>query len=567
MSSLRWALAISVALFVNEVASASEPQAQPRASSNPAFILYASPASRSLLAGDPVDLKARVNRWRDLLRERGASFTIVTHPAQLAQMAPGAALVLPSAVVLNDEERRVIAERIASGESLLATWMPGTLDARGAGVAPAFLEQAFRVSARIALAQDKGFLITAGDTPLTYAVPAGTRLWVGQDKRYSTPLLTTPGAGYLADWSRAAGETGLITFTTVGTSRRALLGWPESAWEGEPAQFRKLAHLALDWVEGKPVVFARGWPAPYQGAMTIGVDALWRFENIPRIVEVLSSFGARGSFHFLPADAAANAALIRDLVSGGHSVGGFGDQVQPFAGQSETEQRARVERMVRGFRSALGADFVLSGLRAPQGATDAATERAAAPLGYLVDSGRIDSALPSLAENRRLVLLSASANFDTTPALDAIATGLAEASSKARLLKGYAFVGVDAAGFLRDAPLEIGLIRFGAAAGKEKGLWLASAADVAAWWREREQLKITSAWNAADSTMTLNITVGDPMRFAAAIAVIAPPARKTVRLEDTLAGVQLDSEANGEVALLLTGLPAGEHRLRLRFLP
>ena len=43
-------------------------------------------------------------------------------------------------------------------------------------------------------------------------------------------------------------------------------------------------------------------------------------------------------------------------------------------------------------------------LRAPQGATDAATERAAASLDYLVDAGRIEAANPILAGNHRLVV-------------------------------------------------------------------------------------------------------------------------------------------------------------------
>lgn len=566
MNHLASALAMSVAL-VSVAAIASQPEAQPRVSSKPQFILYASPGSSKLLADDPVDLKWRVNRWRDLLRERGASYTIVTHPQQLAQVPLGAALILPSAVVLNDDERRQITQRIASGESLLATWMPGTLDAQGKAVATGFLENAFHVSAKSAPVDDKSFLVTVADTPLTHALPTGSRLWLGQDKRYPTPLLTTTGGAYLANWSRAPGETGLLAFTTVGNSRRALLGWPEAAWGGQ-AEFLKLAQLALDWAEGKPVAYLRNWPSPYRGAMTIGVDALWRFENVPRIAELMSRFGVRGSFHFLPADAASNAALIRELLKGGHSVGGFGDVAEPFAGQPEGEQRARVERMMQGFRSTLGADFALSGLRAPQGATDTATERAAASLDYLVDSGRIDSTVPVLAENRRLALISASANFGTESALETIASGLAEAAGKARLLGGYAFVGVDGAGFLRASALEVGLNRFLEGTRESgKDLWKAHAAEVAAWWRERGQLRVSSTWDARESLMIVDVAVGERMRFAAAIALVPPPGRKTVRIEEALSGVQLQPEADGSFALVLTGLPAGEHRLRLRFLP
>ncbi len=531
-----------------------------------AFVLYVPPGSRKLLETDAVDLKTRVNRWRDLIAARGATYTIVTHPAQLAQMPAGSVLVLVSAAVLSDEERRLIAQRVDAGDGLLATWMPGTLDARGAAIAPSFIEQTFKVGAKAAVPGEKGFLVTVGDTPLTFALPPGSRLWVGKEQRYPTPYLVTPGAGYLADWSRGADATGMLAFSTVGASRRALLGWPESAWDARSAEFVKLAGLALDWVEAKPVAYLRTWPWPWRGAITLGVDALWRFENVPRIAETMAKSGLHGSFHFLPGDAASNAAVIRDLVKEGHSVGGFGDIVKPFAGQPENEQRARIERMVRGFRNALDPAIAVNGLRAPQGATDAATEKAAASLDYIVDLGRIDSSVPMLAPDHRLVLLPTAVNIASNASLDTINTGLDAAARKTRLLGGYAFIGLDAAGYYRDAPLEAGLQRF-IDATRDDPLWKTSATDVVSWWREHEQIKVASAWDAARATLTLEVTVGDAMPFPAAIAIVAPPGLKTVRVEPALAGAEIKADSEGAAALVLSGLPPGAHRLQLRFLP
>src|SRR5215213_11201153 len=131
-------LAALIAAFVAPAASAD-------------FILYVSPGSRKLLEQDAVDLKTRANRWRDVLVQRKAAFTIVTHPAQLAQMPPRAALILPSAAHLPDDERRVILQRLEAGDSMLATWMPGTLDAKGAAIAPTFVEQVFKVATKPAV--------------------------------------------------------------------------------------------------------------------------------------------------------------------------------------------------------------------------------------------------------------------------------------------------------------------------------------------------------------------------------------------------------------------------------
>ncbi|MGE5616519.1 MAG: polysaccharide deacetylase family protein [Bacillota bacterium] len=555
-------LLLAFAALVSSVAAFAQSPAL-ALGAKPAFILYVSPSSRKLLANDAPELKARVNRWRDLIIARGESFAIVTHPTQLARMPAGSVLVLPSALVLDEEERKVIDARLAAGDSLLATGMPGSLDAKGAAIPATFIEHAFGVSAKVTATPEMGFLITVGDTPLTHGVPAGTRLWVGTEQRYPTPLLTVPGAGYVSNWSRTAGPTGLMYYTTVGTSRRALLGWSEAFWESQP-EFAQIAADALDFVEGKPVAYARSWPAPYHAAMTIGIDALWRFENVPRMAAQLSAYGVHGSFHFLASDAVANAALIRQVAREGHSVGGFGDAVQPFAGQPEGGQASRVRSMVRSFRDALGPDFVVAGLRAPQGATDASTEKATASLEYLVDSGRVDSMVPVIAPGGAPVLLTANVNLETNASLQAITAGLDEVATRAQTVNGYGFVGLDVAGFMQDSPMEAGLKRFLDSTRQRKDLWIADAADVATWWRERKDLKVASSWDPADATLTLDVNAATALGFPAGIAILAPPGRKA-SIVSAPAGTQLQPDTDGSTLVVLRNVVAGEQKVRLKF--
>jgi hypothetical protein len=224
--------------------------------------------------------------------------------------------------------------------------------------------------------------------------------------------------------------------------------------------------------------------------------------------------------------------------------------------------------MAQAFRDALGADFSVRGLRAPQGATDAATEKAAASLDYLVDVGRVDSAVPLLSDGRHLVVLSASTNLDATSTADAIAAGFAGATTRTRTLGGYAFVGVDAAALTRESAIDAALATFieSTAAGKADAPWAASAADVAEWWRARAQLRISSAWSPGDSTMTLEVVAAEALRFPLAIAIEPPPGAKNVRLEE-VEGAQLQADAAGNPAVVLSALPAGAKRLRIRFLP
>jgi len=552
MIALRLFLAALAVLFIPAAAAQS-------------YILYVSPTSRALLDKDGVDLKTRVNKWRDLIQSRGERYTIVTHPAHLAQVPRASALILVSAAVLTDNERRVIAQRVDGGESLLATWMPDTLDENAAAVPPAFIEQVFKVKAKPFTPGERGFLITVGDTPVTYSIPAGTRVWVGTEHKYPTPRLATTGAGYQSDWSRADSDSGLIACVAVGSSRRVLLGYPESVWDPRAPEYLKIANLALDYVGGKPVAYLRTWPSPWRGAVTIGVDALWRFENVPRVAEVLTRAGIPASFHFLSPDAETNAQMIRDLVKAGHSYGGFGDATQPFAGQSEREQRTRVDRMVRAFARSLDGTTV-GGLRAPQGATDAATEKAASSLDYLVDTGRVDSAVPGLASDHKLVLLPA-LNIDSNAPLDAINAGFDAAAKRARVLGGYAFVGIDAAGFQPGGPLEQGIERFAQVKGDT--IWAASAVDVARWWRAHEATKVASQWDAASSALTLEVTAPDAIPFPLAIAIEPPPGTKTINVDVAEKGIAMLMKPDDvrTPTLVISAMPPGTHRLKLRFQP
>jgi len=536
------------------------------ASSGKTFVIYVSPASRRFLEADSYDLKSRVNRWRDFLKGEGLAWKIVTHPSELARMPAASPLILPSAVVLPEDEQRLIAERLAAGDSLLATWMPASLEASGVPVPPAFIEKTFGVAAKVHPFSERGFLVTVGDTPITHALPAGTRVWVGKEQRYRTPLLAAAGGGYLTDWSRAPGESGLIAATTVGKSRRVLLGWPESVWDPKSAEYRAIALAAIDWIAGKPVAYARTWPAPHKGAVTVGVDATWRFENVLHVAELAGRHGVHASFHFLPGDARANEPLIRSLASYQQSVGGFGDAVQPFAGQPEAEQRARIERMVQGFREALGSDFQVTGMRAPQGATDAATEKAAATLGYLVDAGRIDAAVP-VASSDRVVMLPASINLDANTTPEAIEAGFASVRARTGLLGGYAYVGVDAAALLRDSAIDKALASFieARAAQGSGAAWTASAAEVAEWWRARSQVKVATTWTGG-SAMTIDVTAPEALRFPLAITVVPPAGFRGIQLEES-AGAAQQPDADGNASIVLSALPAGSKRLRVRLVP
>jgi len=79
---------------------------------------------------------------------------------------------------------------------------------------------------------------------------------------------------------------------------------------------------------------------------------------------------------------------------------------------------------------------------------------------------------------------------------------------------------------------------------------------------------VTSKYDAASGTLALDVVAKEAMPFPAAIAVSPPPGMKNARLEvPPSAGPVERQDADGAIAIVLSALPAGSHRLQVRFAP
>ena len=567
------AAAALAALYVAPGAAAAPPDPNPASAraGQPLFVLYASPASRNLLQSTAADQRERISLWRDLLQARHQPYRIVTQPDQLAAIPAGAVIVAPSAYALDDNEQQLLQTRLAQGDSLLATGLPGSLDRAGKPVPPRLAQVLFGSMPKPSTPlPDAEFLLTVGDSPLTHSLPAGTRLWVGKDE--ARPALPQSGGAYLSDWSRQPGQQGMLAYAETGSSRRVLLGWPETAWDAEATEFRSLAELALDWVSGRPQAYLATWPWPYQGAATLGFDATWRFENLPPLARELDRGGAAASINLLAPDAVRQASMLKKLVLTGHDVASLGDRWRPFAGQSAAEQAERVKLANGAFNKVLS-PLTAAGLRTPEGTTDVETEQAVAGQGgpYLVDAGRVESALPVLSQDKRLVLLPNTLALDSgdgaaTPQrwLDSIEAELTRVTA----MGGYAYLSMDAAALTPGTPLYAAFARFAAQAKTQHpALWFGSAMQISRWWQEKERLSIDARPDGDDLLVDLKVAGEAPLAYPAAILISPPPGKHEARVEEPVAGVNLARRADGEPTLVVNGLAAGEYRLRLHFQP
>lgn len=543
--------------FTMPAAAAGETSASPDDGAR--IVLYASPTSRRRLAADGLSLKAQVNQWRDLLRERGARYEIVTDPDRLARFAAPGTLILASAVALDDREREAIGARLRLGDNLLATGALAIPDL--CAVFPAPPGGSCAPPAVPAGTATANYVVTVGGTPLTYALPAGTRIWLGDKALAALPAVSGSPDAYATDWSRSASRVAMV-HAVAGASRRALLGWPENAWSSQPAQSLAVARMALDWVMNRPVAYVAPWPWPYRAAMSFGVDATWRFENMAGVAAMLSQRKVAATFNFLAPDLASQVALAKRLAAGGNGIGTLGDRWQPFGGEPAELQAARATKAKQVLTAALGTGHG-AGMRPPEGRTDAGTEAAASGLEYLVDAGRVDALVPTLTRGDGPVVLPNPLNLDGHSAAPSIAQALAGEAQRLARFGGYGYVGLDAAQAGRGSALIDGISHFLDDPAARGGLWIADAAAVARWSRSlaRVSVDVGTARDAAFD-VTLRVAPGNPLPQGVAL-VVHPPGNARIT---TVEGNARLAEG-GANALLIGGLPAGEHRLRLHFAP
>jgi hypothetical protein len=546
----------------------------PPSSDKTLFVLYASSASMQLLQKEPVDLRARVNQWRDILRANGAQYRILTHPSQWASIASGAVIVLPSAYALSTAEQQAIEKRLAAGDSLLATGNPGTRTELGAAADGSFVSNWFGVpSATPELARRSEFVVVAGDTPLTYQLQAGTRLWVGKDTDYTRAALRSTGAAYATDWSRQVGQTGLLAYASNGVSRRVLLGLTEPSWDYASPQWKALTHMMLDWVSGRPVAYVGSWPAPYQAAMSFGVNASWRFENMPHLAQVFDRHGVPASFNLLSTDTTQYPRLLQQLQESGHDIATMGDRWVPFAGQTIDIQTQRVELGAAGLRVAQVGAVNWSGLRAPDGVTDTVTEQAVVQNGggYLVDMGRMDSVMPQSVQQNRLTLLPNNLSLDFNekkPRAEQAKLwqeSLQEERARVQALRGYTYVGLDAAAMMPGNGLDDVLAHFLFDTRYQQTVWLAHADQVAHWWKARQRVALSSQLQGDELLLTVTVAEGPTIEFPLSVWLAAPAGKSHIRISQAAVPVRIEAQAEGMHTLVLTALPPGVHRLRLSF--
>ncbi len=554
----------------------------------PLVLLFASPTTRGYLAALGIDYENGIAVWEDFLRRNDVRFERVDSPDAL-KTSFADVLLLPSAVALTDKEKRSIADFRERGGSVLASWLTGVRGESGQWLGFGFMEQTLktRVVGNTETTVDDTFIMPHGDNPVLHHLPAGLRIWVERAREwFALRLSGAHSAAEIMDWSRTV-QTGkpssVIAFdermmADGKASRSVVLGYPERLWStADRATTDTIARDALNWLARQPDAYAASWPWPFRSALVLAVDAADELkEGALRYAKLAEELGGGASFFVLADEAENSAPVLKNLQSRGHEIAYLGDQFFAFKDQSSDTQGQRLDTMAATVKEAGIEVGPAPGFRAPMESYDAVTEGLLIERGFSYEVGD-----PGSTQARLPVLVTSTKSANILVNLPRTQSGPDDAltrSDTATALSDFAdefTLGQQMAG--------LGVIRFSGQStlndtqwaevsrhmkANSASMWTATAGRVAAWWRERERVRVTLDTEVFPPLLTVSVSGSEPLRQPVTVLVNLPQAGSLLSLvgdADETGAPKVVTVDRWRHGLILEGLSPGAHHWFLNF--
>jgi hypothetical protein len=561
-------------------------------------ILYVSPTTQSFLNSGNVDSTYAPQVWEVFLKKYKIPYQIATGLRQLeaGTNAGAGVLVLPSTVALSNDEKQAIINFRANGGSVLATWLCGVRDDKGQWVGFDFMEKALdaKVVGDTSKDKDDNFLMPQGDSPVSNALPAGQRVWLERIKEwYPLRLIGRNSAAHIMDWSRTFDEEKNTTVMVYderkiepsGASRTVVIGYPERLWQSaNPEHLEAINYNAITWLMRLPSAYKVAWPAPYSSATALTVDAA---EVIAApdmsLASLFEGIGARATYYSVAEHVPKSAVNLKALQSRGHELAFMGDTFNGFKGQPIATQASRIEKMQQKFKEAGLAMPKNPGFHAPTESYDKSTEALLSQSGfshYISFMDATDSRLPFIAPSPA----GSSATAIATVVLPRTQRGPEDATEEgdvddglksffaeltlAEKMSGLSVVRLPTQSIL---PIEDWTKVVDDLKARKDRMWMATGAQIAGWWRERERVSAFIDGNSNKSELKVEISGANALKEPVAVWVNLP------KLESTLKLVAIGTAGGQEVlpkiyqvdqwraGILLTDLKPGTYRWQLQF--
>jgi len=558
----------------------------------PEVVLYASPTTQAFFESGKLGFKINVQLWEVFLRKYKIPFKLATSVSQLESSRAGV-LVLPSSVALSKREQQAVINFRARGGSVLASWLSGVRDEYGAWQGFGFMENTLdvKVLGNTAADENDNFMMLHGDSPVTHYLPAGLRIWLDRPKEwYPLRLAARNPAAHIMDWQRSFAidkETTTIAFderafSSGRLSRSVVLGYPERLWlSADPKLLEAIAHNSLMWLMHQPAAYVAAWPHPHASAFMLGVDAAEVIdESDATFAKSLEEAGGRATYYLLSENAVKSATVLKALQARGHELAYMGDKYIGFRDQSSAVQANRLDSMRKTMKDAGLAFGVDAGFHAPTESYDKNTERLLRDRGfghYIAFMDASDARLPFLApadagaasSSKGTVVLPRTqpGPEDTTDEGDpdeGIKSFMGELEL-AEKMGGLSIVRIPNQSLLTpEQQAEI----FKHLKARRGRMWLATATQVADWWRERERVNVQLGGDTATPMLTVTVNGDAPLLQAVTVWINLPETGRTLRLlakGEAAPPPQIATVDAWRAAVVLTGLKPGSYRWQIQF--
>lgn len=394
---LRWIMFYCLFSLTGWISTAAAATPQPLV----AVYLYASPITTAFFTANGASYDGLKQHWREYFRPLGKAYREVSRANLLAGLKPGV-LVLGSAALLDDQERKAIQAFADAGGSMLVTWGTGARDGRGQWTGYGFIEDLMqmKVTGRVTAEDNERFLNTFGDAPLTWGLPGGTRIFLGEIAETPLRVDSSHLAARYFSWERypsPKNTNGAIAFLEKGASRRVYLGFSESSWEyDERLELPKMLDSVMAWLKREPSIYKAAWPNGSRSAQLLEMDSEAKYFNAVNFARDLDAANIRGTFYSLTSVAREYRDIVQKL-SEKHEIGYHAEVHVGFKGKAPEAQQKRLDTMVSDMRDIVGSRALpkVTGFRAPTESSDDTTEKLLRHLGV-----RHHVTGPSVSEDR-----------------------------------------------------------------------------------------------------------------------------------------------------------------------
>jgi hypothetical protein len=539
--------------------------------------LYQSESTKQYLAGAGADYSRFIEPWKSFGVRQKISLSEVSL-SDLNKLKKTDVLVMPSVVVLSQNEQLALDKFTKSGGAILASWATGGRDGAGQWQGYGWLKKMIGIDvvADIREASEERYLIPFGEALASSQLAAGRRMYL---HKTSEPLLRATARypiARFADWSRQShtlnANTAAVAVDEINGSRRAWIGAPETTWSSTQVNMDKFLVDLLSWLHRKPKAMLAAWPAPYQAALVVEMDTEDKFENAATLEKLFSDRGIRGTFYMLTSLAVKNKDLVR-RIAGKHEIGFHADVHEGFKGQASTVQDARIVKMISELAATVGENVKPSGFRAPLESYDGNTEILLRQRGlrhHLADLSSTDDALPffskaepGLTPEQALVVIPRTLLDDINYAqMGLLAPGSVSAVLQENLRdklasRALGVLSVHTQNFAPGGILEKEVpLLLDEGLKRKDVLWMPSADQVERWWRVRERLQMETVVLPNGDLQITAINAGPNELANAQVVVVTPNIKSTPRLMPGSAVGKLSRQDDFRWALALPSMPS-----------